>query len=143
MYIKQISIYVENTQGRLAEITEIIAAQGIDIRALSLADTTNFGILRLIVNKPYDAQKALTDAGYTVALTPVIAIGVPDTPGSLSKAIKLLSDNNINIEYMYAFVAKKQSQAMSIIRVDDGDRALEVLKKSNISFFVDKDIDDI
>lgn len=141
MYIKQISVYLENSKGQLAEITRIIAQNGIDIRALSLADTKSFGILRLILNKPYEAQVALANEGYTVALTPVIAIGVDDTPGSLSKAIRLLSDNDISIEYMYAFVAKKLGRAMSILRVDDGDKSVAILKEAGIDFFGDSDLD--
>ena len=143
MYVKQISVYLENTKGQLAEITRIIASHGIDIRALSLADTTSFGILRLILNKPYEAQSVLANAGYTVALTPVIAIGVPDTPGSLSKAVELLSDNDISIEYMYAFMSNKKDQAMSILRVDDGDKAVEVFRRANISFYGESDIEEI
>ena len=143
MYIKQISVYLENAKGQLAEITKVIADKGIDIRALSLADTTSFGILRLILNKPYEAQETLANLGYMVAITPVIAIGVADEPGSLSKAIKLLSDNDISIEYMYAFVAKKKDRAMSILRVDDGDKAVAILEKEGIAFFGDADIDSI
>ncbi|MCL1831128.1 MAG: acetolactate synthase [Oscillospiraceae bacterium] len=143
MYIKQLSVYLENTKGQLAEIMKIIADQAIDIRALSLADTTSFGILRLILDKPNEAKTALAAAGYPVAVTPVIAIGVADTPGSLSKAIEILSNNDISIEYMYAFVAKQTNQAVSILRVDDGDKAVDVLQNACISFFGEVDMDNI
>lgn len=143
MYIKQISVYIENTKGQLAAITKIIADRGIDIRALSLADTTSFGILRLILDKPYEAKDALTEAGHSVVITPVIAVGVDDEPGALSKVIELLSANDISIEYMYAFTAKKHNQALSIIRVDEGDKAVAVLENEGISFYGDADIGSI
>ena len=143
MYIKQISVFIENKQGRLAEISEVLAGKEIDIRALSLADTTNFGILRLIVDKPYEAEEALKKAGYTVSLTAVIAIGINDTPGGLSAALRVLSDNDISIEYLYAFISKREGQASVILRVDDGDRAVEVLTSNGIRFLSDKDIYDM
>jgi len=143
MYIKQISVFIENLQGRLADISEVIANSGIDIRALSLADTTNFGILRLIVDKPYEAEKALKKAGYTVSLTAVIAIGISDTPGGLAGALRVLSDNSISIEYLYAFISKKEGRASVILRVDDGDRAVEVLTSNGIEFLSDADIADM
>ena len=135
MYTKQISVYIENSRGQLAEITKIIATRNIDIRALSLADTTSFGILRLIVDDPIEAQLALSNAGYTVAVTPVIAISIPDTPGALSEVVELLSKNDISIEYMYAFTARNEGFAMSIIRVDDSSKAIKVLSEANVSFY--------
>ncbi len=143
MYIKQISVFIENQQGRLADIAEVIAEKGIDIRALSLADTTNFGILRLIVNKPYEAEEALKKAGYTVSLTAVIAIGIDDQPGGLAKALRVLSDHDISIEYLYAFISKKEGRASVILRVDDGDRAVEILTGNGIQFLSDQDITDM
>jgi len=142
MYIKQISIFIENLQGRLADILEDIAKSGIDIRALSLADTTNFGILRLIVDKPHEAEKVLRQAGYTVSLTAVIAIEIDDTPGSLAKALRVLSDNNISIEYLYAFISKKKGCASVILRVDDGDKAVGVLDGNGAVFLSDRDIEE-
>ena len=105
MIIKQISIFVENKAGRLAEITEAIAAAGIDIRALSIADTTDFGILRLIVDKPEAAALALKEAGLTVSITNVIAVGIDDTPGAFSVPMRVLADAGIDVEYMYAFIS--------------------------------------
>lgn len=132
MFIKQLSIFVENKSGRLAEITAIIAQAGIDIRALSIADTTNFGILRLIVDKPDAAEKALKDAGLTVSLTNVIAIGIPDVPGGFAAAMKALADADIDVEYMYAFISRDQGRACVILRVGDNEGALGALKGGNI-----------
>lgn len=140
MYVKQISVFIENTQGRLADIAGVIADNGIDIRALSLADTTNFGILRLIVDKPYDAEEALKKAGYTVSLTAVIAIGIDDQPGALAKALKVLDEGGISVEYLYAFISKEVGRASVILRVDDGDKAVDMLVKNGIQFLSDEDI---
>ena len=102
MELKQLSIFVENKKGRLEEITGILAKHQITIRAVSIADTTDYGILRLIVNKPDEAMVALKENGITVSITSVIAIAIDDKPGALYEAVKLLSDNDISIEYMYS-----------------------------------------
>lgn len=127
MLIKQISVFVENKPGRLAEITSVVAQVGVDIRAMSIADTTDFGILRLIVNRPDDAEKALKQAGMTVSITHVIAIGIDDTPGGFATAVKVLAENNITIEYMYAFISRDHKKAYVIIRVDDNQKAIDAL----------------
>lgn len=132
MFIKQISLFVENKSGRLAEITSIIAKAGIDIRALSIADTTNFGILRMIVDKPDEAEKSLREAGLTVSLTNVIAVGIPDVPGGFAAAMKALSDENISVEYMYAFISRDQGRACVILRVEDNDGAIRALQKGQV-----------
>ncbi len=128
MYIKQLSVFVENKDGRLAEITTIIANAGIDIRALSIADTTDFGILRLVVDKPYDAERALKDAGLTVSLTDVIAIGIPDRPGGFAETIKAVADKEVAVEYMYAFISRQHDRAYLIMRVADNEKAISALK---------------
>ncbi|MEN6315206.1 MAG: ACT domain-containing protein [Clostridiaceae bacterium] len=133
MVVKQISIFLENKSGRLAEVTKILGEKNIDISALSIADTTHFGILRLIVNKPETAEEVLKENGFTVSITSVIAIGVQDKPGGLAKALEVLDGKNIGIEYMYAFVSKKEDEALVILRVEDPDRAVEALKCSGIS----------
>ncbi len=132
MLIKQLSIFVENKAGRLAEITDIIAKAGIDIRALSIADTTNFGILRLIVDKPDEAEKALKEAGLTVSLTDVIAIGIPDQPGGFANAMKCLADAGMGVEYMYAFVSRDKGRAYVILRVNDDKKAIEALQNGGV-----------
>lgn len=132
MLIKQLSVFVENTSGRLADITAALAQAGIDIRALSIADTTNFGILRLIVNRPDTAEKALKEAGFTVSLTDVIAIGMADEPGAFAKAMQALADACISIEYMYAFNSRDQGRACVILRVKEEKAAVEALKARKI-----------
>ena len=127
MNIKQLSIFVENKQGRLAEITEIITKANANIRALSIADTTDFGILRIIVDKPDEAAACLKEAGVTVSVTNVIAIGIDDNPGAFSRPMRLLSDAGVDVEYMYAFITRKSEKAYVILRVADNDDATKVL----------------
>ena len=127
MNIKQISVFVENKKGRLAEITEALAKAKVDIRALSIADTTDFGILRLIVDKPDEAAIALKELGVTVSITNVIAIGIEDTPGAFSVPMRLLADAGIDVEYMYAFITRKSERAYVILRVNDNDIAAKIL----------------
>lgn len=128
MYIKQLSVFVENKDGRLAEITTIIAKAGIDIRALSIADTTDFGILRLVVDKPYEAEKILKTAGLTVSLTDVIAIGIPDRPGGFAETITAVANQAVAVEYMYAFISREQDRAYLIMRVADNETAIAALR---------------
>ena len=127
MYIKQLSVFVENKSGRLAEITTIIANAGIDIRALSIADTTDFGILRLVVDKPYEAEKTLKEAGLTVSLTDVIAVGIPDRPGGFAETIASVADKDVGVEYMYAFISRDHDRAYLIMRVADNEKAISAL----------------
>ena len=132
MIIKQISIFVENKKGRLAEITETLAKAGANIRALSIADTTDFGILRLIVDKPEDAALALKEAGITVSITNVIAVGINDVPGSFAVPMRILADAGIDVEYMYAFITRQSEKAYVILRVADNDEAAKVLIDSGV-----------
>ena len=112
---------------------EVITQENdIDIRALSIADTRDFGIMRLIVNNPSKAEKILKDDGCTVSLTNVIAIGVDDKPGGLAKAMEILHENSISIEYMYAFLSKSDAAAFVILRVEDNESALKALDKNGI-----------
>lgn len=129
MITKQISVFVENRPGRLAEVTEAIAQSGINIRALSIADTTNFGILRIIADKPNDVEKLLHNMGMTVSITSVLAVKLEDKPGSLAAVLKLLATENIAIEYMYAFLSKEGvSNAYVIMRIEEDLRAVKLLK---------------
>lgn len=127
MIINQLSIFVENKSGRLAEITKVLSDNDIDIRALSIADTKDFGIMRLIVDAPDKAAAALKADGFTVSLTKVICIGVDDKPGGLAKAMSALLENEISVEYMYAFISRSEKDAYVILRVEDNDRAISVL----------------
>ena len=140
MTVNQLSVFVENKQGCLSEITSILQQNQVDIRALSIADTTHFGILRLIVDKPAQAETALKEAGFTVSLTPVIAIGVADRPGGLAEALALLRDGGISVEYMYAFVSRKKDSAFVILRVDDNGKAVELMKNGGFSVLQEAEI---
>ena len=128
MFIKQLSVFVENKSGRLAEITAVLAGAGIDIRALSIADTTNFGILRIIVDKPFE------EAGLTVSLTSVLAIGIPDEPGGFAAAMKALAAAGVGVEYMYAFISRDEGRACVILRFtqEDTDKAVAALQAASI-----------
>jgi hypothetical protein len=131
--IKQISVFLENKEGRLAEVTKALADSGINIRALSIADTTDFGILRIIVNDPDAAFKVLTEAEFTVSVKEVLAIGITDEPGSLAKALQALSTSGVVIEYMYAFLGKAGDKAMVILKVSDNDKTVKALEAIGVS----------
>ena len=128
MNAEQISIFLENTPGRLVEVTRIFEAGGINIRALSLADTSDFGILRLIVNDNETAKRLLQEKGFTVRLTEVVAVEVEDRPGGLHEILVALAAAGINVEYMYAFVRQSGRNAVMIFRFDDSQKAESVLR---------------
>jgi len=132
MKVEQISIFIENKSGRLAEITRILGEAGINIRALSLADTSDFGILRLIVNKVEQAKMVLKEKGFTVNKTEVVAVEVPDQPGGLSAILQVLDREQINVEYMYAFVERCGGNAVIIFRFDEIDKAIDALTSNGI-----------
>lgn len=140
MYVKQISVFVENKFGRMAEILSVLAKNEIDISALSLADTSEFGILRLIVDKPELAVAVLKEEGVIVKLSDVLAIAINDSPGGLSKALDVLTEANVVIEYMYAFIGKADGKAMTVIRVDDESKAIEALRNGGVSLLTTEDI---
>jgi hypothetical protein len=133
MKVEQISIFIENKSGRLAEITRILGDAGINIRALSLADTSDFGILRLIVNDVETAKTVLKEKGFTVSKTEVVAVEVPDRPGGLSSLLQTLDAGQINVEYMYAFVERCGGNAVIIFRFDETDKAIGSLKGSGFT----------
>ena len=132
MKVEQISIFLENKSGRLADVASVLAQAGINIRALSLADTTDFGILRLIVNDTEKAKQVLKDSGFTVGKTEVIAVEVLDRPGGLAEILNIMKNNGINVEYMYAFVQKSGGNAIIIFRFDELEKAIETLQKGGI-----------
>lgn len=127
MNVEQISIFIENKSGRLAEITKILGDAGVNIRALSLADTSDFGILRLIVNDRETAKQVLKEKGFTVSKTEVVAVEVPDRPGGLSQILQALDRDQINVEYMYAFVERCGENAVIIFRFDETAKAINTL----------------
>ncbi len=132
MPVQQISVFVENKKGRLADITGILKAQQIDIHAISIADTTNFGILRMIVNRPEEAVQAIHAAGYTVNTTDVIAVEVPDHPGGLHHVLELLDQKDISIEYLYSFVRTQSDSALILFKVENAEAAIQTLQNSSI-----------
>ena len=140
MLIKQISIFVENKPGRLSEVTNLLGKNDINIRALSVSDTKDFGILRLIVNKPDKACEVLRGAGCTVSITNVIAICINDRPGGLAKAMDSLYAANISVEYMYAFISKAEGQAYVILRVENNETAAEALKEKGFTVIKADDV---
>ena len=126
------SIFLENKSGRLAEVTGVLSQAGINIRALYLADTADFGILRLIVNDTEKALLALRERGFTVEKTKVIAIEVPDRPGGLSGILDTIKEEGINVEYVYAFVEKSGENAIVIFRFDESERSVDVLRTAGV-----------
>lgn len=132
MIVQQISVFLENRIGRLAEVTEILGNSGINIRALSLADTADFGILRIIVDDVEKAIKILKEEGLTVGETDVVAVEVPDAPGGLAHLLGVLRDKQVNVEYMYAFVKAPAKSAIMIFRFENTEQALETLSKNNV-----------
>lgn len=140
MKVEQISIFLENKSGRLAEVADVLAGAGINVRALSLADTTDFGILRLIVNDTEKAKQALKDNGFTVGKTEVIAVEVPDRPGGLAHILSIMKDEGINVEYMYAFVQRSGGNAIIIFRFDELERAIDTLQKAGIGILKGEDV---
>jgi hypothetical protein len=140
MKVKQISVFLENKSGRLATVTKVLGENNINIRALSIADTTDFGILRLIVNDPDKAWQVLKTNDFTVSETEIIAVQVPDKPSGLAGILETLDNCKINIEYMYAFVGKSGENAIVVFRVEDIDRAITLLQKSGIQLMPGKEI---
>jgi hypothetical protein len=132
MKVNQISVFLENKSGRLSDVTRTLAENGINIRALSIADTIDYGLLRLIVNDPARATEALTEQGFTVAKTEVLAIEVPDRPGGMAGIIDILAAKGLNIEYMYAFVGRSGEHAIVIFRIEPVDQAIAALREGGV-----------
>ncbi len=133
MKVQQISVFLENRAGRLAQIARLLGNARINIRALSIADTSDFGILRLIVNDVDKALAALRSNSYTVSLTDVVVIEVPDRPGGLADVLEALQKANVNVEYLYAFVEKTSDKAMVVFRFDDTEAALKIIGAIGVS----------
>ena len=143
MAIKQLSIFVENREGTLVTITDAIAHANVDIRAMSVADTNDFGIFRLIVTDYDKAKAALEDANCFVSITEVVGVAVDDEPGGLAKVIKILAENNINIEYMYAFITVSKKFAYVVLRVADNEAAEKILLDNGIKLVSEEDIQNL
>jgi hypothetical protein len=133
MKVKQISVFLENRHGRLAEVTKVLGENNLNIRALSLADTSDFGVLRMIIDHPDQAYMVLKEKHYTVRETDVLALEVADQPGGLAGVLEILNAHDVNVEYLYAFPERESvEQAIMVFKFDHVDTAIEVLQKNNI-----------
>lgn len=140
MKVKQIAVFLENRSGRLADICRTLAQHAINIRALSLADTADFGILRLMVNDTAKAQEVLKEKGFTVGITDVLAVDVPDQPGALDAILQIIRKAGLNVEYMYAFTQKSGESGMLLFRFDDQDTATKVLLDAGCKLLSDEEV---
>ena len=140
MKIEQISIFLEDRAGRLAEVTKLLGDNGINIRALALADTSDFGILRLIVDQPEKAYDILKQNSFAAAEIEVIAVEIPDQPGELASVLAILSTENINVEYLYASLAKSRDNAIVIFRFGELDKAIKILQQNNVKILRGEEI---
>lgn len=131
--MKQISVFIENEKGKLAQVASLLAKRKINLHALSVADTTDYGILRLVTDRTEDALDALTEGGYLAKVTDVLAVKIEDKPGSLSKIISALSNGDVSVEYTYAFTSTNPGEAVMVFRVDDNEKAASVLKNAGIN----------
>ena len=141
MSLKQLTIFVENKKGSLVNITKTLAENNVNMRALSIADTQDFGILRLIVDNNDVATKALEEAGYLIKMTDVVGVKIGDQPGKLSTALDVLDKADINMEYLYAFMARTEKHAYVVLRVADNDAAEKALENAGFHMITDADID--
>lgn len=143
MKVEQIAIFLENRSGRLAEISSTLASKGINIRAMSLADTADFGILRLIVNDTDKAVKILKESNFTVSIAEVVVVEVPDKPGGLARVLEIIQDAELNVEYIYAFSQKRGESGLIIFRFDESDKAIEILSSAGIRIMTGEEVSSI
>ena len=139
MQLQQISVFLENKSGRLSRVTQLLKESDIDILALCVADSNEYGILRMIVDKPAKAMEELEKAKFTVSLTQVIGVAIPDNAGGLSTVIELLAKQNISMEYIYAFTSRKIGEAIIILRVEDTQSAIDILTSHNVKLITHKE----
>ncbi|MBQ7653923.1 MAG: ACT domain-containing protein [Clostridia bacterium] len=143
MAIKQLSIFVENKAGKIVEVTELLAKNSIDLRALSIADTQDYGIMRTIVDDMDKAKKILEENGSVYKVTEVIGVEIPDVPGGMSKVLSILSENGINIEYLYAFISRSKEYAYVVMRVRDNAKAEKILTDNGVNLVDENEIENI
>ncbi|MDD5959192.1 MAG: acetolactate synthase [Methanobrevibacter wolinii] len=143
MVVKQISIFIENTEGRIKKAINSISSKGINIRALSVADGSKFGILRLIVTDNKKSKELLEKEGFIVRETEVIVIGIPDKPNGLNELLETLETEKINLEYIYAFANNKTDEAVVVIKVEDYEKAKKLLESKNAHLFDEEDIENL
>lgn len=132
MTIHQISVFLENRAGQLAEITGVLAKKGIDLRAINIAETSDYGVLRLIADKPQEAATTLLEQGFILSMTPVVAVSVPDEPGGLARVLDVLAKENIDVEYMYSVFGQVDGLAHMVFRVADTEKLIAVLKANGV-----------
>ncbi len=140
MSVKQISIFMENRPGRISAVTRLLGDNGIDIRAMSLADTTDFGILRVVVNDADKCMSVLSNAGFSARATKVVAAALEDKPGGLASVMETLYENNIGVEYMYSFITREDGKAYVMLRVDDNDFTSSVLIEKGFKLLEESDL---
>ena len=140
MKIEQISVFLENKAGRLASLASSLGDMGINIRAISLADTSDFGIVRMIVNDTAGAREVLKDRGFTVSLTEVIAVEIPDKPGALANLLGFIEEAELNVEYIYGPTGSIRENAVLILRFDDLNKAIEALSAHGISILKSSEV---
>ena len=140
MKIKQLSIFLENKEGRLWHALDTLAKENINIRALSIADTSDFGILRIIVHDPDKAKKVLENNNFIVKIKNIVGIQLSDTPGGLASVLKVLNDNKINLDYLYAFTHDKSEKAILLLQADDLDGLIQILDENSIKIVPTKDV---
>lgn len=140
MYIHQISVFMENKPGNLADLTSFLAENNIDMRALEVADSSDYGIVRIIVDDPFNTLTLLKDNDWICKLTHVIGVKIPNTPGAMAKIMGILAAEDISVEYVYAFLAQKTDDALLIFRVQDNDKVALLLKKNGITIVDQEDL---
>lgn len=140
MKISQISLFLENKKGRLYKVLHLLGDAGVDIKALTIADNEDFGVLRMVVDDPDLALEVLKKAGFVVNITEVVAVEVNDAPGGLVAVLKILNDNDVNVEYIYAFEERKIDKAIVVFRFDDSNKAIDVFKKNNLKVVEQRDV---
>ncbi len=140
MKIKQISVFLENRRGRLYEVCSLLGENNVNIRALTIAETESFGVLRVVVDKTDEAVRAMELNNFTANVTEVVAVEVTDEPGGLANVLKVIAEGNLNIEYMYGFVEKHGDKALLVFRFENADRAVEVLTKNGIKIVGGQDV---
>lgn len=143
MTVKQISVFIENKPGTMGGLTEVLSKNNIDMRALSLAETSDFGIARIITDDVYHAMQVLKEEEYVCSVTKVLAVAIPDEPGALARVIRHLGDAGVNVEYMYAFITRKKDVAYMIFRVEDNEAAIKVLTKKGVKLVCQDDLDQL
>ncbi len=132
MYIQQISVFIENKPGNIASLTKFLADNNIDLRALEIADTADYGILRLIVSDPFNTLTLLKDNDWICTMTPVIGVKIPDVPGAMANIMTILADAGVSLDYVYAFISKVAGSALLVLRVQDNDAVAAILKKNGV-----------